>query len=150
MNIWTILFIYSDFKWCINLRRRLFCILYIYMKSFDFIPSSVIFDLVLCPSITKTHFIFIHQYQFRSKVNLNSEYYIKKKEEIWLSPLTKAPTLTEISKWQSDNTNNATKCSITQWLRTDLGRSVGVTTVTQLVCFTGFTGPTFQLTATAV
>ena len=26
------------------------------------------------------------------------------------------------------------KCSITQRLRTDLGRSVGVTTATQLVC----------------
>ena len=27
----------------------------------------------------------------------------KKKEEIWLSPLTKAPTLTERSKKQRDN-----------------------------------------------
>ena len=33
----------------------------------------------------------------------------EKKEEIWLSPMTKAPTPTEISKGQSDNTNNATK-----------------------------------------
>ena len=32
-----------------------------------------------------------------------------KKEEIWLSPMTKAPTPTEMSKGQSDNTNNATK-----------------------------------------
>ena len=31
------------------------------------------------------------------------------KEEIWLSPMTKAPTPTEMSKGQSDNTNNATK-----------------------------------------
>ena len=31
------------------------------------------------------------------------------KEEIWLSPMTKAPTTTEMSKGQSDNTNNATK-----------------------------------------
>ena len=38
--------------------------------------------------------------------------------------MTKAPTPTEISKGQSDNTNNATK----QQLRTDLGRSVGVLT----------------------
>ena len=33
------------------------------------------------------------------------------------------------------------KSSITQRLRTDLGRSVGVTTATQLVWFTRFTGP---------
>ena len=31
------------------------------------------------------------------------------KEEIWLSPMTKAPTPTEMSKGQNDNTNNATK-----------------------------------------
>ena len=35
--------------------------------------------------------------------------YKVKKEEIWLSPMTKAPTPTEMSKGQSDNTNNATK-----------------------------------------
>ena len=33
----------------------------------------------------------------------------EKKEEIWLSPMTNAPTPTEMSKGQSDNTNNATK-----------------------------------------
>ena len=42
------------------------------------------------------------------------------------------------------------KNSITQRLRTDLGRSVGVTTATQLVWLTWFTGPTFPLPATAV
>ena len=40
--------------------------------------------------------------------------------------------------------------SITQQLRTDLGRSVGVTTATQLMWLTWFTGPTFPLPATAV
>ena len=40
--------------------------------------------------------------------------------------------------------------SITERLRTDLGRSVGVTMVTQLVWLTLFTGPTFPLPATAV
>ena len=38
--------------------------------------------------------------------------------------MTKAPTPTEMSKGQSDNTNNATKILIKQQLRTDLGRSV--------------------------
>ena len=47
--------------------------------------------------------------------------------------MTKAPTPTEMSKGQSDNTNNATKSSIKQQLRTDLRRSVGVTRATQLV-----------------
>ena len=32
----------------------------------------------------------------------------EKKKEIWLSPMTKAPTPTEMSKGQSDNTHNAT------------------------------------------
>ena len=40
--------------------------------------------------------------------------------------------------------------SIKLRLRTDLGRSVGVTTAIQLVWINGFTGPTFPLTATAV
>ena len=42
----------------------------------------------------------------------------------------KSPTPTEMSKGQSDNTNNATKSSIKQKLLTDVGRSVGVTTAT--------------------
>ena len=41
-------------------------------------------------------------------------------------------------------------CSITQRLRADLGRSVGVTTATQLVWLTGLRAPTFPLPATAV
>ena len=57
--------------------------------------------------------------------------------------MTKAPSPTEMWKEQSDNTNNATKSSITQRLRTDLWWSVGVTTATQLVWLTRFTGPTF-------
>ena len=48
-----------------------------------------------------------------------------KKEEIWLSPMTKAPTPTEKSKMLHDNTKTPSKTSITQRLRTDLGRSVG-------------------------
>ena len=42
------------------------------------------------------------------------------------------------------------KSSITKRLRTDLGQSVGVTTVTQLVWLTWFTGPTFPLPTTDV
>ena len=33
----------------------------------------------------------------------------EKKQEIWLSPMTKAPTPAKMSKGQSDNTKNATK-----------------------------------------
>ena len=51
--------------------------------------------------------------------------------------MTKAPMPTEMSKGQSDNTKTPQKSSITQRLRTDLGRSVGVTTATQLVWLTG-------------
>ena len=49
----------------------------------------------------------------------------------------KRPAPTEMSKGQSYNTNNATKSSITQRFWIDLGRSVGVTTATQLMWLTG-------------
>ena len=64
----------------------------------------------------------------------------EKKKEIWLSPMTKAPKPTEKSKKQVDNTKTPPKTSITQRLRTDLGRSVGVTIATQLVWLNRFTG----------
>ena len=53
--------------------------------------------------------------------------------------MAKAPTPTEKSKKQSDKTENATKTSSTKRLRTYLGRSVGVTTATQLVWLNRFT-----------
>ena len=64
----------------------------------------------------------------------------EKKEEIWLSPMTKAPIPTEESKKQPDNTKTPPKTSIVQRLRTDLRRSVGVTIATQLVWLNRFTG----------
>ena len=45
----------------------------------------------------------------------------------------KSPYTNRNVKRQSDNTIKATNSSITQRLRTDLGRSVGVTTATNLV-----------------
>ena len=56
----------------------------------------------------------------------------EKKEEIWLSPMTKAPTPTEKSKKQRDNTKTPPKTSITQRLRTvswgNDSHSTGITT----------------------
>ena len=52
---------------------------------------------------------------------------------LWQMPLHQQ----NCEKGQSDNTNNATKSSITQRLRTDLGRADGVITATQLVWLTG-------------
>ena len=66
--------------------------------------------------------------------------YFGKKKEIWLSSMTKASTPTEKSKKQRDNTKTPPKNSITQRMRTDLGRSVGVTISTQLVWLNRFTG----------
>ena len=54
--------------------------------------------------------------------------------------MTKALTLTEKSKKQRDNTKTPPKTSITQRLRTDLGRSAGVAIATQLVWLNRFTG----------
>ena len=53
--------------------------------------------------------------------------------------MTKAPTTTETSKNQRDNTKTPPKTSITQRLRAALGRSDEVTTVTQLACLNRLT-----------
>ena len=63
----------------------------------------------------------------------------EKQEDIWLSPVTKTPTPTEQSKKQHDNIKTPPKTLITQLLQTDLGRSIVVTTVTQLVWLNRFT-----------
>ena len=54
--------------------------------------------------------------------------------------MTKAPTPTEKSKKQHENTKMPPKNLITQRLRTELEQSVGVTTATQLVWSNQFTG----------
>ena len=54
---------------------------------------------------------------------------------ILIVPLTQAPTPTEKSKTQRDNTKRA----INQRLRTDVGRSVGETAVAPLVWLNRFT-----------
>ena len=51
--------------------------------------------------------------------------------------MSKALIPAEMSKEQHDNTKTSPKSSITQRLRTDLGRSHGVATVIQLVWLTG-------------
>ena len=51
--------------------------------------------------------------------------------------MTKAPTPTDMSKGQVTSQTTPQKSSIKQRLRTDLGRSVGVTKATQLVWLTG-------------
>ena len=47
--------------------------------------------------------------RWSSKGMKNYYFLSEKKEEIWLSPITKAPTPIEMSKGQSKNTNNAKK-----------------------------------------
>ena len=54
--------------------------------------------------------------------------------------MTKAPTPTEKSKKQSENTKMPQSTSITQLLRTDLGRAVVITIATQLVWLKRFMG----------
>ena len=54
---------------------------------------------------------------------------------LWQKP----PTPTEQSKKQRDNIKTPPKTLITELLRTDLGRSVGVTAVTQLMWLNRFT-----------
>ena len=75
----------------------------------------------------------------------------EKKEEIWLSLMTKAPISAENIQNQRDNAKTTPKTSITQRLRTYLGRSDGVTTATALMWLNQVYGrPTFPQTTTAV
>ena len=55
--------------------------------------------------------------------------------------MTKAPTPTEMSKGKWQHKQRHKKVRLNSGLRTDLGWSVGVTTATQLVWLTWFTGP---------
>ena len=78
---------------------------------------------------------------------------LEKKEEIWLRPVTKTLTPTEQSKQQRDNIKTPPKTLIIQLLvlRTDLGRSVEVTAVIQLVWLNRLTSAQpSPLTATAL
>ena len=74
--------------------------------------------------------------------------YKEKKEEIWLSPMTKAPTPKEKSKKESDNTKTPPKTSITQRLQTDF-RTVSWVNDTGIVKPV-YGIPTFSLTAKVV
>ena len=89
------------------------------------------------------HFIGYPNY---TNVLFNHVLYQEKKEGILLTGMTKAPTSAEMSKGQSDNTNNATKSSVANRLGTvswsNYGHLTGV--------FNQFTGPTFPLPAAAV
>ena len=64
--------------------------------------------------------------------------------------MTKAPIPTENSKTKGQHTQTPPKTSITQRLRTDLGRSVGVTSNPTGVVKPVYGIPTFPLTAKAV
>ena len=73
----------------------------------------------------------------------------EKMKEIWLSPMTNPLYQQKIRK-PKDNTQTSPKTSITQRLRTDLGRSVGVTSRPTGVVKPVYGYSTFQLTAKAV
>ena len=74
-----------------------------------------------------------HRKSYWGFIQVVIQIYLEKKEEIWLSPVTKTPTPTEQSKKQRDNIKTPPKTLNTKLLRTDLGRSIGVIAVTQLV-----------------
>ena len=88
-----------------------------------------------------------HQVKYENIEFLYHLYCQEKKKEIWLSPVTKAPTSTEKSKKQRDNIKNATKnfdyTTIADRLRTVSSHSTCV--VKQVYVRT-----TYPLTVTAV
>ena len=85
-------------------------------------------------------------YKFSGPYNKGQE----KKKDIWPSPMTKPPIPTENSKTKGQHTQTPPKTSITQRLRTDLGRSVRVTSNPTGVVKPVYGIPTFPLTAKAV
>ena len=68
---------------------------------------------------------------FKCCINMSMHFITKKGGDLTRS-YDKISYTNRMSKGQSDNTNNATKSSITQGLRTDKDRSIGVTTATNL------------------
>ena len=50
-----------------------------------------------------------HNASYQILATTQLPFFQEKKEEIWLSPMTNAPTLTEKSKKQRDNIKNTTK-----------------------------------------
>ena len=117
----------------------------------EFSKQSI--SLPIWNALSKTADIYNHYYSHGSdsiilmchQVGKNSQnitlswcYESKAREKgrnIWLSPITKAPTPAEMSKGQSDNTKNATKSSIIQRLRTDKYKTLIVTTTIFFVNF---------------
>ena len=86
-----------------------------------------------------------------SKFSVCKIYWNKeKKKEIWPSPMTKPPIPTENSKTKGQHTQKPPKTSITQRLRTDLGRSVGVTSNPTGVVKPVYGIPTFPLTKLSI
>ena len=88
------------------------------------------------------HLLFLFYFKFKEKAYffkwcisqiLFSCCVIRRKRKISDSVLWQKPLHPQKNKKQRDNKKNATKPSITQRLRTDLGRSVEVTTTTRLV-----------------
>ena len=74
------------------------------------------------------------------------------KGKVLTQSMTNAPTPTEKkTQKKRDNTETKPKTSITQRLRTDLGRSIGVTIAIRIMCLIRLTvSPTFPLTEKVV
>ena len=96
-------------------------------------------EFVYCGSILSFFVYVITNTQSTESAYSENNWWQDKKEEIWLSPVTNANTSTEKSKNASWQHKKRQHKLITQRLRTDLGRSVGVTTVTPLVWLNRFT-----------
>ena len=120
MRIWSILLMKPDLKWCMHLSISPYLYIVYYGKLYFKTESFPTWKVFFLQNLSLLTFLL----GFR---------YWEKKEEMWLSPMTKDPTQTEKSKKRRDNTKTQPKTSITKWLRTDLGRSVGVTIAIQLV-----------------
>ena len=77
--------------------------------------------------------------------------YNEKNEEIWLSPMTKAPTPTEKAKKQCENTQTPPKTSISQPLRTNNSHPTSVTPLNRFMQWTNkkkrLTGPITNTTS---
>ena len=122
----------------------------IFKANFAFVYRSLVYVICLNVDWKVVQYLALecrdvstNSYTFKRlpKIDENGKIWFEgKKEEIWLSPMTKAPTPTEkIQKATCQHEKTLQKTSITQRLQTDLGRSVGVTAVTPLVWLNRFT-----------
>ena len=125
-QVWQVWISYYKVLW--RLKCKFFCVLFKqYMNS---VEIKILW-------LYKMHFIVLFKQSVLGWYHNSPK---REKGRDLTQSYDRSPYTNRKSKKQCDNTKTPPKTSITQWLQTDLGRSVRVTIVTQLVWLNWFMG----------